>query len=298
MSARLHGFTFQKTVWPSQSLPREPQISHLKCCCCCLSSALILVSVDLPGLCPLGKDIESISEVATSTALILLPIMTGWSWECDLNYREGVWYSSHFKGGEGFVGWKICSQFWLGIELRTIWLRVSDLFLKPSNPVTIVVPNAANFPSLTCFPLCLINHDAMKSGSGGIAPGIRNLSTRWRWVVNFKPLSLHPRGETVSGIHWIRGWMDSRASMDMMEEGKISCPYLNVLHPVVFYIVSRGTDTQRLWYSQYCSITVSNFITFTTCFGSQNHHQVTPFTKFSCTELQSLTRPCYLYYFP
>jgi hypothetical protein len=56
--------------------------------------------------------------------------------------------------------------------------------------------------------------------------------------------------------------------------------YLNVLRPVVFNIVSRGTDTQRLWYSQYCGITVSNFITFTTCFGSQNHHQVTPFTKF------------------
>jgi hypothetical protein len=55
---------------------------------------------------------------------------------------------------------------------------------------------------------------------------------------------------------------------------------LNVLHPVVFYIVSRGTDTQRLRYSQYCSITVSNFITFTTCFGSQNHHQVTPLQSF------------------
>jgi hypothetical protein len=46
-----------RRLWPSQSLPWELQISHLKICCRSLSSALILVSVDLPGNCPSGKDI-------------------------------------------------------------------------------------------------------------------------------------------------------------------------------------------------------------------------------------------------
>jgi len=30
-------------------------------------------------------------------------------------------------------------------------------------------------------------------GSGGIAPRILNLSTKWRWVVSFTPRPLYPR---------------------------------------------------------------------------------------------------------
>jgi hypothetical protein len=40
--------------------------------CCCLSSASLLVSVDLPDLCPPGKEIEPISEVEASTGLVLV----------------------------------------------------------------------------------------------------------------------------------------------------------------------------------------------------------------------------------
>jgi hypothetical protein len=47
------------------------------------------------------------------------------------------------------------------------------------------------------FPLCLTKHHATKTyrGSGGIAPHILNLDTRWRWVVSFttRPLNLGER---------------------------------------------------------------------------------------------------------
>jgi len=42
---------------------------------------------------------------------------------------------------------------------------------------------------------CLTKHHAMKTylGSGGTAPRIINLGTRWRCVVSFTPRPLYPR---------------------------------------------------------------------------------------------------------
>jgi hypothetical protein len=44
----------------------------------------------------------------------------------------------------------------------------------------------------------LTKHHAMKAywESGGIAPRILDLGTRWRWVVSFTPPSLHPQGNS------------------------------------------------------------------------------------------------------
>jgi hypothetical protein len=46
--------------------------------------------------------------------------------------------------------------------------------------------------------LCLTKHHSMKaySASGGIAPRILNLGTRWRWVVSFTPQPLYPQGKS------------------------------------------------------------------------------------------------------
>jgi hypothetical protein len=46
--------------------------------------------------------------------------------------------------------------------------------------------------------LCLTKHHAMKTycGSGGIAPRILDLGTRWRWVVIFIPRPLYPQGNS------------------------------------------------------------------------------------------------------
>jgi hypothetical protein len=52
------------------------------------------------------------------------------------------------------------------------------------------------FPNLN-FSLFLIKYHAMKKywGSGGIAPSILDLSTRWRWVDSFMPRPLYTRGK-------------------------------------------------------------------------------------------------------
>jgi hypothetical protein len=49
---------------------------------------------------------------------------------------------------------------------------------------------------------------AMKaySGSRGIAPLILNLSTRWRWVVNFTPQLLYPQKISLVPIDYDAGW--------------------------------------------------------------------------------------------
>jgi hypothetical protein len=46
--------------------------------------------------------------------------------------------------------------------------------------------------------LCLTKHHAIRTywGSGGIAPRILDLGTRWRWVVSFTPQSLYPQGKS------------------------------------------------------------------------------------------------------
>jgi hypothetical protein len=45
--------------------------------------------------------------------------------------------------------------------------------------------------------LCLTKYHAMKTywGSGGIAPRILDLGTRWRWMVSFTPRPLYPQGK-------------------------------------------------------------------------------------------------------
>jgi hypothetical protein len=45
------------------------------------------------------------------------------------------------------------------------------------------------------FSVCLIKRHAMKTywGSGGIAPRIIHLGTRWAWVVSFTPRPLYPQ---------------------------------------------------------------------------------------------------------
>jgi hypothetical protein len=63
--------------------------------------------------------------------------------------------------------------------------------------------------------LCWTKHHSMKTdwGSGGIAPRILDLGTRWRWVVNFTPRSLYPR-ERIPANHWIGVWVGPRDVLD------------------------------------------------------------------------------------
>jgi hypothetical protein len=53
-------------------------------------------------------------------------------------------------------------------------------------------------------------------GTGGVAPLILNLSTRWIWVASYTPWLLNRRG-----THRERGWVGRRAGLDFMENRRI-----------------------------------------------------------------------------
>jgi hypothetical protein len=80
-------------------------------------------------------------------------------------------------------------------------------------------------------------------GSGGIAPHILNLSTKWRWVVSFTP------GVRAPGAHFI-GWVGPRASLQWQQENIPSLPiYFNfsVQDIIWFYIsVTLEITTQKI----------------------------------------------------
>jgi len=67
----------------------------------------------------------------------------------------------------------------------------------------------------------LINNHAMKIcwDSGGTAPRILNLGTRWRWQSLSRPGPFTP-GERVHGTHWRMGGPESQSGRDG-EEKKI-----------------------------------------------------------------------------
>jgi hypothetical protein len=71
-------------------------------------------------------------------------------------------------------------------------------------------------------PVLLTEHHVMKAywRSGGIAPRILNLVTRWRWVVSFTPRYFAPR-ERSPGTDWLGGWVGPRAGLDTVVKIKI-----------------------------------------------------------------------------
>jgi hypothetical protein len=72
----------------------------------------------------------------------------------------------------------------------------------------------------------LTEHHAMKAywGSGGIAPRILELDTRWRWVVSFTPRPLYPR-KRAPDTYWIGSWVGPRAGLDAVVKRKVPSPW-------------------------------------------------------------------------
>jgi hypothetical protein len=60
-------------------------------------------------------------------------------------------------------------------------------------------------------------------GSGDIAQWILDLGTRWKWMVGITPRPLFFQ-EKSPGIHWIGGWVGSRAGLDAVVKRKIPIP--------------------------------------------------------------------------
>jgi hypothetical protein len=93
--------------------------------------------------------------------------------------------------------------------------------------------------------LCLTMHHAMKTywGSGGIAPSILDLGTRWRWVVSFTTRPLYPQEKSLC-FPLDRGWVGPRAVLDAVVKRKIPSPRResNPRTPIVQPLAHRYTD--------------------------------------------------------
>jgi hypothetical protein len=68
-------------------------------------------------------------------------------------------------------------------------------------------------------------HHTMKTywGSGGIAPRILDLGTRWSEWSASRPRRFIPR-ERAPGTHWIGGWVGPRAVLDTVVKREIPSP--------------------------------------------------------------------------
>jgi len=69
-------------------------------------------------------------------------------------------------------------------------------------------------------------------GSGGIAPRILDLGTRWRWVVGFTHLPPYSR-ERAPGTHWIGGSRGTQSRSGRRGEEKNSQPLLGLEPPII-----------------------------------------------------------------
>jgi hypothetical protein len=72
--------------------------------------------------------------------------------------------------------------------------------------------------------LCLINYELWHEdlcGSGGIAPIILDLDTRWRWLVSFSSQPLYSMGKRPL-YPWIGAWVGPRTVLD--EDKNLSLP--------------------------------------------------------------------------
>jgi hypothetical protein len=67
-----------------------------------------------------------------------------------------------------------------------------------------------------------VSSDSDVCGSGGVAPRIHNLGTRLMWVVSLTPRLFLSR-DKIPGNHWIGGWMDTSAGLDVVVKRKIVC---------------------------------------------------------------------------
>jgi hypothetical protein len=73
----------------------------------------------------------------------------------------------------------------------------------------------------------LTKHHAMKTywGSGGIAPIILKLGTRWRRIVSFTPRSLYLRGKSpLYQLDRRLGGLQSRTGRGVEEKNSHHCP--------------------------------------------------------------------------
>jgi hypothetical protein len=90
--------------------------------------------------------------------------------------------------------------------------------------------------------------------SGGIAPRILDLCTRWRWVVNFTPRPLYPQGENPwYPLDRRLGGPQSRSGSDGKEKNSQPLPGLDL--PIMQRVDQRyTTELSRLQSSNHLDL--------------------------------------------
>jgi hypothetical protein len=98
-------------------------------------------------------------------------------------------------------------------------------------------PEGDKQPSAPCYADVL--------GSRGKAPHILNLGSRQRWVVSFMSQLLYPWGNN-HGTHWIRGWVNPKAGLDIVMKRKLlPCQESNLSHPAHSLVTTLTVPTPQ-----------------------------------------------------
>jgi len=86
--------------------------------------------------------------------------------------------------------------------------------------------------------------------SGGIAPRILRLGTRWKWVVGFTPRPLYS-GKRAPAIQRIRGWVCPRVDLEAMAKKKripTPCRELNPSRNLILCREKQVRVDNCMWY--------------------------------------------------
>jgi hypothetical protein len=113
------------------------------------------------------------------------------------------------------LGYAVIRPFYYFFRSVYIFMKwYVKLSLSPlmSNVLNSSIPDEVKGKEVK-LSLCLTKHHTMKMywGSGGIAPRILDLGTRWRWVVSFTARPLYFRGKSPwYPLNWTLGGPQSR----------------------------------------------------------------------------------------
>jgi hypothetical protein len=122
------------------------------------------------------------------------------------------------------VIWNRCVFCYMGVLLseaavRNVGKTRTGMYVAYKHERTIWEPShfGTVFTVKRYYKVFLVHVMKAYRGSRSIALLILNLSTRWKWMVNFTHQLLYS-WEGTPNIHWLEDWMSPIAAVDIMEK--------------------------------------------------------------------------------